>query len=172
MSPFYLQVVSLPNRQSPVAARGLQPYPESKMSTWINTIARERKLYCNMPSQAELHKPEFLIATLAAALLGRHGLGNSQYEAIVHDILAKNKYIMTPDYKMKMLHIEVRWLLTLLDAVSESAGLNSLSFHHLTYLLWYVVLWRHHKCPVHHKVCKGTVFYRSALPAQLYRKPT
>ena len=115
------------------------------MSTWINTIARKRKLYCNMPSQAELHTPGFLTATLASALLGRHGVGNAQYEAIVHDILARNKYIMTPDYKMKMLHIEVGWLLTLPDAVSKSARLNSPLLDHLTYLLWYAVPCLHHK---------------------------
>ena len=101
------QVVSLPDRQSPGGARGLHPYPDAPMGTWINTIARERKLYCNMPNRCELHTPDFLVATLTSALLGRHGFGNAQYEANVHDILEKNNYVITPDYMMKMLHIEV-----------------------------------------------------------------
>lgn len=77
------------------------------MGAWINKVSRERKLYCNMPDQNELHTPEFLIATLASALLGRHGFGNAQYEAIVREILEKSHYVITPDYMMKMLHIEV-----------------------------------------------------------------
>ena len=102
-----VQVVSLPDRQSHVGAKGLHPYPDAPMGTWINTIAHERKLYCNMPDRHELHTPEFLVATLTSALLGRHGFGNAQYETIVHDILEKNSYVITPDYMMKMLHIEV-----------------------------------------------------------------
>lgn len=62
-----------------------------------------------MPDQKELTQPGFLVATLASALLGQHGSGSANSEAIVQGILEAHKYVLTPDYKMKMLHIEVNF---------------------------------------------------------------
>lgn len=100
-----LQVVSLPDRDRPSIGRGLEPYPENvPIGTWLPTIDTKRKLFCSMPDRSELNDPDFLVSTLAAALLGQLG---SRCEATVRNILAANKYVLTLDYTMKMLHIEV-----------------------------------------------------------------
>ena len=99
-----MQVVSLPDKQNPAAHRGLEAYPAGPMGSWISNIATQRKLYCNMPDRNELQSQSFLVAILAAALLGS---ASPQHQAIVQKIIKSNSYVLTPDYTMKMLHIEV-----------------------------------------------------------------
>ena len=99
-----MQVVSLPDKQSPIVHRGLEAYPAGPMGSWISNIATQRKLYCKLPDRSELQSQSFLVAILAAALLGNASL---QHQAIVQQIISSSSYALTPDYTMKMLHVEV-----------------------------------------------------------------
>ena len=104
----YVQVVTLDmDRQDPFVQRHIRPCDKlwEALAPWrIDGQPRpvtERVIFTEAPEKYNtVARRE---ALLAAALLGSSSKSNQ-----VHDVMQRHKYILTLDYTMKMLHLEVR----------------------------------------------------------------
>ena len=97
-----MQVVSVRDQMEPFCQQHIRPV----QGTIWNAISQypdgitDRLIFTDAPQQ---YNTVLLREQLAAAAL----LGSDTKHAVVHAVLEKHRYILTLDYLMKMLHLEV-----------------------------------------------------------------